>query len=137
MTKDDIKTWLKRTGKDRAWLGAQLSVGKKTVDNWLSSPKRIPEAKLALIQRLHADDVAAAARQTQLSEPTNQIFSVEVDHARFRRYNAAAASQRKTMEQWTIQTLDHAVETARTTTAPESRLNEPPTQYATESKPKP
>jgi len=137
MTKDNIKTWLKRSGRDRAWLADQLGVSKKTVDNWLSV-QDIPEAKLALIQRLHADDLAAAARQTQLSEPTNQIFSVEVDHARFRRYNAAAASQRKTMEQWTIQTLDHAVETARTTTAPESyRLNEPPTQYATESKPKP
>lgn len=110
-TKDSIKTWLKRTGRDREWLGNQLRTEAKTVNNWLSTSRPIPEAKLALIQRLMADDIAEEARQKQLNEPTNQVFSVEVDLPRFRRYNAAAAAQRMTMEQWTIGTLDEAVDT--------------------------
>jgi len=135
MTKDSIKDWLKRSGKDRAWLADQLKTEVKTVNNWLSSARPIPEAKLALINRLHADDVAEEARKKQLKEPSNTIFNVEVDHARFRRYNAAAAAQRKTMEQWTIETLDEAVENISATglsiETERFRLNAPAAKYTT------
>lgn len=111
ITKDNIKTWLKLRGRERGWLADQLGKKLGTVNNWLSTNIAIPEGSLAHIQRLMADDIAEEARQKQLSEPTNQVFSVEVDLPRFRRYNAAAAAQRMTMEQWTIGTLDEAVDT--------------------------
>ena len=147
--KDNIKAWLKRTGRSRDWLGQQLGVSKKTVDNWLSV-QEIPDGKLRLIERLMADDVAEDARQKQLSEPTNQVFSVEVDLMRFRRYNAAATAEGLLLEEWTIKTLDSTVERISATvgirasitsaapvnSSPDSltdatRLNEDPTPYLT------
>ena len=111
ITKDNIKTWLKKSGRDRDWLGEELGVSKRTVDNWLSI-QDIPDGKLRLIERLMADDQAEEARRKQLSEPTNQIFSLEVSLPRFRRYSTAAATARQTLEHWAIQSLDEMAETA-------------------------
>lgn len=49
---EDIKKWLKTIGKNRQWLAEQTLSSKGTVNNWLSSGKPIPSAKLALIERL-------------------------------------------------------------------------------------
>lgn len=49
VTKEEIKAWLKESGHDRDWLGAQLGVSRRTVDNWLSSNIRIPGRKLLAI----------------------------------------------------------------------------------------
>lgn len=103
---DDIKAWLKRTNRDREWLGSQLGVTKRTVDNWLSAGQSIPEAKAALIQRLMDDDAAQEAKRRQQIAPINQLFSVEVDLPRFRRYSAAALARQQTLEQWAVTSLD-------------------------------
>lgn len=48
----DIKTWLKEIGKNREWLAEKTLVSKRTVDNWITTDRPIPPAKLALIERL-------------------------------------------------------------------------------------
>lgn len=108
--KDEIKAWLKQHGRTRDWLAVQCYVSKKTVDNWLSSPKIIPDDKQALIRRLMADDEAAEQRQAQQRLPQNQIFSLEVTLTQHRRYAEAARKRQKTVEQWSIEELDAAAE---------------------------
>ena len=108
--KETIKDWLKAHGRDREWLGQQLDSEVKTVHNWLSSARPIPEAKLALIKRLMADDEAAALRRKQQLDPIAQVFSLEVDLPTFRAYSQAAKAQRLTLEEWSIAELNSAAE---------------------------
>ena len=51
-SKEDIKEWLRETGKDRAWLAKQCFVSKRQVDNWLSANRPIPDIKLDKIKKL-------------------------------------------------------------------------------------
>lgn len=52
-SKAEIKKWLKETGIDREWLAKQCGVGsKRSVDNWLSSNRPIPNDKLIIIKHL-------------------------------------------------------------------------------------
>lgn len=112
LDKDTIKAWLKAHGKDRDWLGEQIGVNKRTVDNWLSSPKEIPEIKLALIQRAMADEEAAATQRAQLHNPTNHLFSVQVDRETFNLFNEASVKAQQTMEAWAITELTLAANEA-------------------------
>ena len=106
--KDQVKSWLKATQRDREWLGWELGVTKRAVDNWLSTSNPIPAAKLSLIKRLMADDDAAAARRKQQLDPIAQVFSLEVDLPTFRAYSAAAKAAHLTLEEWSIDELNQA-----------------------------
>lgn len=65
LTKDDIKDWLKKTGKTRQELAEQVGVGLSCVNNWLSNSKTnlIPPLKLQLIERLMAESEQPPAPQ--------------------------------------------------------------------------
>jgi len=106
--KDIIKRWLKSHAKDRDWLGEKIGVNKRTVDNWLSSPKIIPPVKMALINRVIDDEEAAEARRKQQLDPIAQVFSLEVDLPTFRAYSAAAKAAHLTIEEWSIDELNQA-----------------------------
>lgn len=126
-TRQEIKAWLKNSAggpsavaRDRAWLGQQCGVAKRTVDNWLSATNQeIPAAALALITRLMADDqagiVAPPTRWISPVSPTGPIspisqpFSIEVDLDTFRGYNRAALAHGLTIEEWIIRTCDDEV----------------------------
>ncbi len=109
-SKEDIKAWLRTTSRSREWLAAQCgNISKRTVDNWLSSPKEIPLATLALIGRLMDDDRRAEEDRRRRQDPRQQIFSVEVDLATFRDYSRAAQEARLTLEEWVIHTCDAEV----------------------------
>jgi len=108
--KEQIKAWLKAHNRDREWLGQQLDTEVKTVHNWLSSSRPIPEAKLALIKRLMADDEAAELRRKQQLDPIAQVFSLEVDLPTFRAYSAAAKAHHLTIEEWSIAELNLAAD---------------------------
>lgn len=118
--KEEIKAWLKRTNREREWLGEQVGVAKRTVDNWLSSPKEIPTGKLNLIQRLMQEDQAREAARRLALLPQSQIFSLEVDLPTFRAYSAAAKADGKTLEEWSIDELNAAAEAAAQTPKPSS-----------------
>ncbi len=110
-SKEDIKGWLKTTARSRQWLADQCgNISKRTVDNWLSSPKEIPLATLALIGRLIEDDRLAEQERRRLREqPQHQVFSVEVDLPSFRDYSRAALEAQLTLEEWAIHVLDAEV----------------------------
>lgn len=110
-SKEDIKQWLKTTGRSRQWLADQCgNISKRTVDNWLSSPKEIPLPTHALIGRLIEDDRQAEQERRKLrEEPQPQVFSVEVDLPTFRDYSRAALQAQLTVEEWAIHVLDAEV----------------------------
>jgi hypothetical protein len=105
-----IKEWLRTNNRDREWLGKQVDTHKRTVDNWLSAGQPIPEAKLALIKRLMADDAAAEAQRSQQKNPVAQVFSLEVDLPTFRAYSQAARDAQNTLEDWAVNELDKAAD---------------------------
>jgi SOS-response transcriptional repressor LexA len=52
-TKEGIKAWLaSHPNRDRFWLADKCDVEKKTVDNWLSSPREIPPKAILIIESL-------------------------------------------------------------------------------------
>lgn len=108
--KDTIKQWLKTHGLDRDWLATQIGVNKRTVDNWLSTSKEIPEIKLALIRKVMSEAEAAEAARKQQLDPVAQVFSVEVSLPQYRRYSQAALKAQRTLEDWAIEELDRAAE---------------------------
>jgi hypothetical protein len=119
LDKEQIKDWLKSHAKDREWLGEQIGTNKRTVDNWLSSPKQIPEAKLALIERaFHSEENQETTRRQKLL-PQSQIFSLEVDLPTFRSYSAAALADGKTLEKWSIDELNAAAAHSANGTTPQ------------------
>lgn len=128
--KEEIKAWLKRTNREREWLGEQVGVAKRTVDNWLSSPKEIPTGKLNLIQRLMQEDQAREAARRLALLPQSQIFSLEVDLPTFRAYSAAAKADGKTLEEWSIDELNAAAEAAAQTPKPSVTYTDAPHPHA-------
>jgi hypothetical protein len=53
---ETIQAWLKRIGRDRDWLAAQVgAASRNTVDKWLGPNAIVPPGKLALIQKLMND----------------------------------------------------------------------------------
>lgn len=55
-TPQEIKDWMKRTGKTRQWLAEMTLSSHHTVNGWLSAGKTIPAAKLEMIERLMGED---------------------------------------------------------------------------------
>ena len=55
LTNDQIKAWLKSTGKDRQWLADQLNTKKSVVDSWFSS-RGFPSDRLEAISLLMQPD---------------------------------------------------------------------------------
>lgn len=110
-TKDEVKAWLKAYNHSREWLGQQCGgVSKRAVDNWLSSPRDIPDGTLTLIRRLMDDDQREEAERLRKTNPTNQLFSVEVDLHRYRAYCCAALAARLTLEDWVRLECDKAAQ---------------------------
>ena len=107
VTKEEIKAWLKESGHDRDWLGAQLGVSRRTVDNWLSSNIRIPGRKLLAIGQLSSkgrEPIGAEPGPTLLN---GQPLLLNPGKDRFNLWNKAwKESDAETLEEWAIRALD-------------------------------
>ena len=96
--KETIKEWLRENGRDRNWLAQACAVGKRTVDNWLSSPRPIPHKALRIIEQLMSEHTGGAL----------QNLVLHVDPPTFNRYNRAAMSRGLTITEWAVDALDRA-----------------------------
>lgn len=65
MTKEEIKIWLKGTGKNRKWLAEKCNVSISAVNSWLSTDRGIPSKSIIIIQNLMRND----------SSPVSQVNS--------------------------------------------------------------
>lgn len=78
MTNEEIEDWLKRKGRDRAWLASQIPASKGTVDNWFSKGFSAPA--LTVIKLLmNKDD----------EEPTNDTGLIQFTVDEFERIESA------------------------------------------------
>lgn len=73
--KDDVKKWLKETGRDRYWLAEQCGVDKSTVDKWLSTGREIPSKALIVIQGLYSKQQSSPKTHYQTY---NDVVSIPV-----------------------------------------------------------
>jgi SOS-response transcriptional repressor LexA len=107
LSQADVKQWLadhpERNG--RFWLAEQLNTEKRTVDNWLSSPRGIPAHAQREIERMMAAD-RESERAEQPAPPMSLV--AEVDLERFDTYNRAALSEGMIIRDWMIKVLDQA-----------------------------
>lgn len=107
MTKEEIKAWLKESGLDRDWLGAQLGVSRRTVDNWLSSSIRIPGRKLLAIEQLLSREREPLAADSGPVLLNGQPLLLNPGKDRFNLWNKAwKQSDAETLEEWAIRALD-------------------------------
>lgn len=106
--KERIKQWLKAERQTRQWLAEHCGVSKKTVDNWLSSPKPVPPKALLIIERLMAKSVE---REAGAGLP-DHILVLRVDEEDFDRFNRASLDEGLTMRDWAVQALIEAAEAA-------------------------
>lgn len=102
--KETIKNWLRTTGRSRDWLASECSVEKRTVDNWLSSPRKVPEKALRLITNLIRSDGEASGG----GNAKRQNLVLELDEISFELFNLAALSRGLTIKEWAIDTLKQA-----------------------------
>ena len=65
-TKEDIKKWLKDSGKSREWLAEQCGVGKRVLDYWLSAARPVPSKALLIIQRLMTEKISPIPPQVEI-----------------------------------------------------------------------
>lgn len=101
--KDAVKSWLRSSGLDRAWLAARCGVGKRTVDNWLSSPRAIPPKARLIISGLMRAPLPFPA-----ADGPSQNLVLEVDGATFERWSRAALDRGMTLKEWAIDALSQA-----------------------------
>jgi hypothetical protein len=94
--KEAIKEWLRENGRDRNWLAQACGVGKRTVDNWLSSPRAIPHKALRIIAQL----------TNGLSDEAAQNLVLQLDQPTFERFNRAAMTQGLTITEWAVEALN-------------------------------
>jgi len=96
--KEAIKEWLRENGRDRNWLAQACGVGKRTVDNWLSSPRAIPHKASRIIEQLISGQSGQAL----------QNLVLHVDPPTFERYNRAAMGRGLTITEWAVDALNRA-----------------------------
>src|SRR5687767_11235135 len=105
ITPDVVKQWLaKHEDRDRYWLAEQCETEKRTVDNWLSSPRGLPSKAALIIERLmrvdEAAEEAAEEERKRRESPELERFSVEVTSEEYDRINAAAMAQELLIREW-------------------------------------
>lgn len=104
-SKDEIKAWMKKEGHSREWLGRQCGgLMKRAVDNWLSSPREIPQGSLEIIRRLMAEDVERAKDK---ADPMHHlILTVPLDE--FRQWEKAALHVGETTTDYCVHAIREA-----------------------------
>jgi len=106
ITQDSIKQWLgDHPERDRHWLAEQCDSDKRTVDNWLSSPRGVPAKAIIIIGNLMRADLEA--EKAKLPAPPMNL-TLEVNTEQFDRYSRAALKEGKIITEWILSVIDDA-----------------------------
>lgn len=102
MTSEEIKSWLKATGKSRSWLARRVGVALQTVNGWLSSGKNIPAGRLLQIEMLmqREDGYDPASPRS--------VLVLEVPVEEFDMWNTAAMGKGQLIRDWAEEVLTQA-----------------------------
>lgn len=104
--RDEIKAWLKKTGRTRTWLADELMVTINTVNGWMSN-RDIPAAKLDRIRELMgvvatpqvSESAARAARDAGLIRSVSVTFIAD----EYELILEAARDSGKTVEEYILE----------------------------------
>lgn len=104
--RDEIKAWLKKTGRTRTWLADELMVTINTVNGWMSN-RDIPAAKLDRIRELMgviatpqvSESAARAARDAGLIRAVSVAFVAD----EYELVMEAARDSGKTVEEYILE----------------------------------
>lgn len=102
--KSKVKQWLDDFRHSREWLADQCDSNKRTVDNWLSSPRPIPRHATNMINTLMAQDYD----KMKANVPPAQNIVLEVSRDQFNAYNRAANSKGQLIYEWVNSVLNDA-----------------------------
>jgi len=111
ISRDQIKQWLKASGRSRAWLAAEMGRTTKTVNNWLSATQAVPASAQNHIRQLMAADIQAAthpAGSPVPSAPPSQHLVLQVDLHTFERWSRAALTKQKIVTDYAVDAIEHA-----------------------------
>lgn len=109
-TKKEVKDWLKRSGRNREWLGQQCGgVTERAVNNWLSTDRPIPAASLEIIRRLMEDDARAEAARKATETPSLSHVTLRITTDELNEWSKAfKSSNAETLEDWALQMIREA-----------------------------
>ena len=77
ITKESILRWLDKYYRPREWLAEQCNVSRRTVNNWLVSPRPIPKKALPIIASLMQADQDREYLYQSIPQTLNLEFSRE------------------------------------------------------------
>lgn len=101
MNKETVKEWLKEFDHSRAWLARELEVAPKTVNNWLGSPRPIPDKAIIIIERL----IEADRLRESHSHKVSHTLTLEFSSHDFDQIEEAAHRADKKIRTWATDTL--------------------------------
>lgn len=104
-TKEDVKNWLKATGKDRDWLARECGTEKGTVNNWLSPSGPFPANA---ILKIHALMSRYGIVQQETAPSQQNRLVLEITEERMRKYETAASEKGVPLRQWLTDVADKA-----------------------------
>lgn len=99
--KKQVSDWLKKYNHTREWLSNQCQVTKRTVDNWLSSPQKIPAKAIPIIHTLIATD----EERTRIEDSVPQNLVLEFNRKDFDAICDRAIQTRQRPNQWAEEQL--------------------------------
>ncbi len=104
-SKEGIKHWLSNyPERDRSWLATQCGVEKRTVDNWLSSPRDIPAKALRIIESLMRSD---AELHESREEPQSHLV-IRTSAEEFDNWSRAALAKGQIITDYAIAAIRQA-----------------------------
>jgi hypothetical protein len=106
VTRESVLDWLKKEHRSREWLATECDVGTGAVSNWLreKNPRAIPAKAVVIIQGLMSRDQAARIAR----ERTPQNLVLEFSDLEFTQLERASMADRKTVREWSKETLNNA-----------------------------
>lgn len=110
--KEEIKKWLKDTGRDRFWLAEQCDVEKVSVDGWFSRNK-FPAKSILVIRRLMDEHPIPATKNELHSLPSHEgldRITIEVEGDLQIQISKKAQELGMTISCWASLALEEAAE---------------------------
>lgn len=108
MTREEIKTWLKSTGHNRAWLAEQMGYALCSINRILYGKEAISARAELAISRLMQEHRTLCQQPQEKATPPKSVLVLSVSPAEFDTWNDAATAQNKRVSDWAIAVLNNA-----------------------------
>lgn len=101
MKQEEVKTWLKKHNRSRAWLAQQCDSAVQTVNNWLSTERGLPNKAILIIEKLMEADRIRGLQGAEVK----QVLTLEFSSDDFDAIERAAHRNGQKIRTWATDTL--------------------------------